>query len=116
MRTTIEDVKDIIDTELDDSRIERHMTTANVLVDSNLAGRLSEEELTEIETWLAAHYIALTSERVAKKEGAGGASIEYAGEFGAGLSATQYGQVAIALDASGTLASLGGKQVSMKSL
>ena len=113
-RTTAADVKIIIDTSLADPDIESIIKTANVLVSAELGSAgLGEDLLTEIERYLTAHLIASTRERMAKKEGAGGASIEYAGAFGAGLDATPYGQTVKALDTSGRMSSLSGKRASM---
>jgi hypothetical protein len=104
MRTNAEDVMNILDdTSLDEDIIEAYINSANVFVTANLASKLSAAVLTEIEKWLSAHMIVSTRERMAKKEGAGGAEIEYIGKFGEGLNGSPYGQMAISLDSSGTL-------------
>ena len=107
-RVSIDDVKAILDnSKLTDPTITAFITSANIFVNSNLGSAgLGEDLLFEIERWLAAHMISVTRERTAKKEGAGGASIEYTGEWGKGLSGSSYGQTAIALDSSGTLTAL----------
>jgi hypothetical protein len=60
--------------------------------------------------------ITVTRERMAKKEGAGGASIEYVGNYGEGLSSTPYGQMVMILDTTGAMASLALKQVKITSI
>ncbi len=109
MRSTVEDVKMIIDTSLEDPVIEAYMTAAyNFMTDVFVGTTLSETILTEIERWLTAHFIASVRERISKEEGAGGAYIRYAGEYGSNLSGTAYGQTAIMMDTSGALAAASG--------
>jgi len=111
VRVTAAEVKAILeDTELTDLVVETYITGANTLVNSVL-GTGTTDLLKEIERWLTAHMIKSTQERIAKKEEAGGAKIEYEGVFGAGLSSTPYGQMVLTLDATGLMASLSGKTV-----
>ncbi len=107
-RTTVDLVKDILDdTGLSDTIIESFIDGANTFVTANLGGKsLSTALLTEIERWIAAHMIASTRERTAKKAGAGGAEIEYTGYWSTGLNGTSYGQMAVTLDTSKTLEAL----------
>ncbi len=109
VRTNATDVKIIMDNvTLLDTIVNSYIISANAMVTDVLGGSgIAEATLTEIERWIAAHLITVTRERTAKKEAAGPASIEYAGEFGTGLSSTAYGQAAIALDYTGKLANLG---------
>ena len=75
---------------------------------------MGDAVIEEIEKWIAAHMVTITRERVAREEGAGGAYIKYAGEWGAGLASTSYGQMAINLDTSNTLQALSeGKRTAM---
>lgn len=108
MRTTVEKVKDILDdTELDDDIIESFINSANIFVTASLSGKgLSDALLAEIERWLSAHMVASTRERTASKEAAGTASIEYSGKWGERLLSTSYGQTAVMMDTSGTLAAI----------
>lgn len=101
--------------DITDEIILSYIIGANRLVSHTLSGAFltSETLLAEIEKWLAAHMIASTRERLAKKEGAGGAFIEYAGEFASGLGSTPYGQMVMILDVSGLMSALGGKSASM---
>jgi hypothetical protein len=43
---------------------------------------------------------------LSKEEGAGGAYIKFAGDWGRGLDGTSHGQMAVMLDTTGTLAAL----------
>jgi len=107
MRTTVQLVKDILDdTALTDNQITSYIGSANVFVTDALGTTLSVAVLAEIERWLTAHMITCTRERSAIKEAAGGASIQYTGAWGAGLLSTSYGQMAVALDTTGTLADI----------
>lgn len=118
MRTTAAEVKQIMpDIELTDVLVEAYIKAANTWLNKimNLSG-LGEEILTEIERWVTAHLITVTRERQAKKEGAGGAFIEYAGDFGEGLKSSSFGQTAIMLDTSGRLAAAGKQSIMMKAL
>jgi len=107
-RTNVNDLKKILDdSALAYSTLSAYIDSANVFVTATLTGQsLSTALLTEIEKWIAAHMVTITRERVAKKEGAGGAFIEYAGQWGRGLASTSYGQMAINLDTSETLQAL----------
>jgi len=108
-RVTATEVKAIMDgVTLADSIVDSYIISANTLVNSAL-GTAETDLLKEIERWTTAHLIAITRERQAVKEGAGGASIEYAGKFGEGLKSTSFGQTVLVLDTSGKMAALGGK-------
>lgn len=116
-RTTIEDVKNIIDTDLPDTEIQAMIDTVSRLVDSVFANcSLSEDVLKDIETYLTAHIIASTKERQGSEEEAGTAKIKYTGKFGEGLSSTTYGQTALLLDTCGQLQNLGKKVASIKAV
>lgn len=114
-RVVAADVTAILDnTALTDVEVEVYITSANALVNQALSGAgLSETILKEIERYVAAHLISVTRERVAEREGAGGAFINYTGKYGGGLESTGYGQTAIAMDTTGQLAALSGKAVEM---
>lgn len=113
MRTTIQDVKDILEpNDLADAVIESIITSASTMLDSLFAGQsVSTALMAEIERWLSAHMIASTVLRQAVDQGAGGAYEKYSGVYGEGLKSTTYGQTALALDNTGTLASSGGKKI-----
>lgn len=106
VRTSAEDVKEIIDTSLTDSQIKAFINTANNLVEQYLAGSsLASCILEDIEKFLTAHLIHLRDPRV-EKESFGDVSQTYQGETGMGLEATQYGQMVTALDQTGKLSSI----------
>ena len=119
-RTTISDVKDILDnTGLSDGVIEAYVGDANVFVTAHLTGEgLSDAILKLIEKWICGHMITMTRERVGKEEGAGGAYIKYTGSWGQGLMSTSYGQMAVELDSSDTLLKLaqGKKEASIRAV
>ena len=114
VRTTAAEVKLILDdTSLSDAIVDSFIISANLFVTDALgSSTLIAAVLADIERWIAAHLISYTRDRQSKKEEAGGAKIEYAGNFdGKGLFATSYGQMAVILDTTGTLEELaGGKQ------
>ena len=108
MRVTGEEVKGIIDTELNVNQILSYITTSNVYVHQRRGNvGLSEDILKQIELWFTAHLISSTKERISKKEEAGSAKVEYVVTFGMGLTSTPYGQACLNLDTSGELAKEG---------
>jgi len=116
-RVTADEVKVVIETELTDPIIEAYISSANVMVTNIMSGsNASSDLLKEIERWLTAHMIAVSKERVASKEGAGGAYIEYSGEFAAGLASTSYGQMVKSLDSTGRFANAGSKRVVFRAI
>lgn len=105
-RITEEDVLSIMDNDLTEGSIEPYVISANVFVTQHLGGKLSDDVLKEVERWIAAHMVATTKDRQIKETGADNAYIKYTGYWSEGLNATSYGQMAIALDSTGTLALL----------
>ena len=119
MRTNITDVRLIITTSITDPQVTAFITSANLFVTNHLGGSvLDAATLQDIERWYTAHMIAMTYERVARKEEAGSAKVEYVGTFAQGLKQTMYGQTAIELDSTGTLDKLadGNKSISIQAL
>lgn len=82
--------------------------TANVVVDQHLADKISNASLLEkIELYLAAHFVALTTERGGLvRSSAMDAAETYANVFESGFRSTRYGQQALALDYTSTLTSI----------
>lgn len=82
------------------------MDTANVLVDDLLgSSSLSAGALKLIETYLAAHLYTLTEERGSLASETFGDSTErYHNVYKAGFNSTRFGQQAIVIDTTGTLA------------
>jgi hypothetical protein len=105
---TIEEVRLICPTTATDAQVQLCLDMAHVTVGTSLAGTSqSEQTLWAIELQLSAHYVCLIDPR-AKDIGDGDTRVSLQrGQDGKGLESTQYGQAAIALDASGTLGSLG---------
>jgi hypothetical protein len=100
------------------------LTSANVIVNDKLSGGVSGKSppsdpmLKQIELYLAAHLLTLTTEKGALiREKMGQSEDEMADIYSAGLQSTRFGQMALMLDSSGTLAqmdisgSAGGKAV-----
>jgi hypothetical protein len=68
-RTNATDVKAIIDTQLTITEVTVFISTANLIVTTNLGNKsLSVATLTEIEKWVSAHLIAITKTRQALKK------------------------------------------------
>lgn len=110
-RVTEAEVKAILDnTTLTNTQVLAYIGSANTLINT-VFGTGTTAILGELEKWVAAHMIAITRERQAKKEEAGGAKIEYTGVYEEGLKSTSYGQMAIFLDSTGLLAALSGKTI-----
>jgi len=113
-RTTADLVNEILDTELTDTVIDAFIAVANSLVTEKLGtSSLGDTRLIQIETWLTAHLIASTLERMPETETLGDASIKYIGKYWKGLEATPYGQNVLLLDTTGLLGLLGKKAVSI---
>jgi len=105
-RVTEEEVQAIMEEYPDD--LTPFMTVASLLVEEELVpiGVLSDDRLKEIERWLSAHFAAVRTP-LATQEGAGPVTqSNQRGSPGKGLASTQYGQNAISLDTTGTLAAL----------
>lgn len=87
------------------------ITAANRLVTrvstcaTNKNMSLSTGLLTDIETWLAAHFYVM-SDRAFSEEKSLSASGKYQGQTGKGLEASSYGQTAMILDYSGCLSAI----------
>ena len=115
-RVTATEVKEILDNStLSDSIVNAYILGANALVNSAL-GTGDTDLLKEIERWMAAHMIASSRERMAQKEGAGGAFIEYTGTSGQELSSTPYGQMVLTLDTTGAMSALGLRKASIRAV
>lgn len=117
-RTTADEVKQIIDTDLSDTIIEGYISGATEVVTYVLGSdtTMSVELKTEIERWLTAHMIASTREQQLSEAKAGPASAKFQGKTGMGLDATLYGQQVKAMDTTGKFATLGGKRASIKAI
>lgn len=111
-RTTPDEVKEILDTDLSDTVIDTFISCATEVI-TNVLGTdttLSEEMKRNIELWLSAHLIAATREQQIQKAGVGGANVTYQGMTGKGLEATLYGQHVLAMDTTGKMMAAISKQ------
>lgn len=114
---TATEVKLIIDTSLSDEIIDAFISGAyEALEEAFSEVSISEGLRKELERWVAAHLIASTREQQLQEAAAGSAKAKFQGKTGMDLRSTFYGQNALSLDYTGTLASLGGKGVSIKAI
>lgn len=110
-----DELREIIDTDLGDSILNAFINSAHYFIQENLLGKgLSANILTQIELWLSAHFLAIRDQRVESEGVAGEWQARYQGKTAMGFEATTYGQQALALDTSGTLASVGLKAVTFE--
>lgn len=80
------------------------------------AGLADTSVLADIELMLAAHYVSLR-DPAPKSVGMGPVNTSFdKGSLGEGLKATYWGQQALALDTTGTLAGVGVKRASIRAL
>jgi len=111
-RVSVDELKEIIETERDESILEAFILAANLTVTEHLGSNsnVSAAQLKEIERWLAAHFLASTLEPQPASEGADRANITYQGVTEKGLNYTSYGQAVQVLDPTGVLAAVVGKK------
>ena len=117
-RVTADEVGAIIDYDTDIiTDISAFITAANLTVTAMLSSAgLSDDQLKEIERWLAAHFIAIQDPRAKSKE-FGDSKEDYEGAVvGEGLKLTRYGQQVLVLDTSGTMASASGPTASISTI
>jgi len=104
-RVSQEDVRGIIETDASIS-LAPFLDTATALTDyvssQDSDSKLTTALLVQVEKYLAAHYYAHREQLYAESQTLD-AKAKYQGDWGRGLSSTQYGQAAIDLDVSGTL-------------
>lgn len=103
-RTDIDKVKTILpaETTLTDPQIQAAIDAATCLVDqlveTSCGGGLSEDCLLQIETYLAAHFAAVTENTLSLSSESSDccckASVTYGFKFGEGIKGTPYGQMA----------------------
>lgn len=82
------------------------MTLANLLVEEELVplAVLSDDRLKEIERWLSAHFAAVRTPLTTQEQAGPVSQYLQRGTPGKRLESTQYGQQALLLDTTGTLA------------
>ena len=76
---------------------------------------ISNALLKQVQTWLAAHLIAMTEPGV-RSERVLSAAVTYDGRTDMGLDGSRFGQMAKTLDSTGCLANLGKRQVGLWNL
>ncbi len=105
-RVTSSEVKGLIKTNFD---VDPFIAIATLMVDESLVNQsLSDARLTQIELWLAAHFVAVAEERGALVSSEKGESKEeYEIKVGEGLNMTRFGQQVLMLDTTGILAEQG---------
>lgn len=109
VRVTAAQVMEIISTSQSTAVVNAFINSAHAVVEANLAGALDETLLTQIELWMAAHFLAMKDQRKSAVK-VGDLSVTYQGQTGMGLKATLYGQQAMSMDTTGKLASLDTKR------
>lgn len=113
-RTTITQVRELLDIDAEDSAIlHNYIRSATIMVDANLLNvGHSTDVLAEIEKYLAAHFAAMYAERGGLiRDTVSAATSEYSDVFTGGLGSTRFGQHAIVMDTSGTLARIGAPKI-----
>lgn len=107
MRSTANDVKQVISTTMADPQIQSLGSVACAYMDQVFSGdvTLSEELLRHIETYITAHLISIHSpeEGLMKTHEVGETKIELTLNPGTGLGASRFGQQAMLLDLTGKL-------------
>lgn len=94
--------------------VEMAITVATTIVDEKLAptGKHSEAALRNLELFLAAHFATLTvKEGPIEMNRIGAVTERYHDIYEAGLNATRFGQQAIVLDTTGTLAGMSAQAI-----
>lgn len=120
-RVTADGVRGIISgTTMTDPGINAFINAANLIINGVYASATStpsEEVLTEIERFYAAHMIASTNYRLPAREKVGDAEVEYSqkveyvGEGYDRLASTFYGQTVLQLDSTGQMNKVGKRAV-----
>jgi len=114
-------VLEILDanTTMDETTVMPFLVVANRIVTDNLTNKgIAADTLREIERWLAAHCIAMSDREtgIAKERIGDNTEVTYSGKTGMGLTATRYGQMAISIDPSKTLAVVGKNKIAFEVL
>lgn len=117
VRTTGSEVEAVLTDDYDGSTsLTPYIAAASSIVDRLAAldssGVLTSAQLTLIETWLSAHCYCMM-DRLMQSEGKGKSSGTVMGVFGKRLESTTYGQMALSLDWSGRLSSIGKQRARM---
>lgn len=112
MSISVSDVQSVIDTDLDVLDIQKYIVTANLIVSEELASSgLSSSRRDQIAKYLAAHFCTLKEPQGRLTElDTDGTRQKFAGSYGSGLRSSPFGQTALMLDTTGTLAAIADDQ------
>jgi hypothetical protein len=107
MAVTVDDVKAIYPT---NQTLTGYLTTANVIKNTQLLDKgLDPTQLDQVTIYLAAHFAVIGLEQGGlrrKRMGEADESYKTPGDFDVGFASTRFGQMAMLLDTSGTLAGM----------
>lgn len=117
-RCTGDYVKNIITTAKTVAQVESYITAANLIVTDNLANEsFSTAKLKEIEAYIAAHAVAMDDPEIAKEKIGQDTEATYnMGKLGEWLQRSRYGEMAVLMDTSGKLASIGKQAAKMEAI
>lgn len=104
VRTTIQKVRNIFNTDLSDNQISSWMDVATALVDDveDADPSVPDKRLEKIERLVTAHLASSQDQRIGNATSET-RSINYQGQYGMALNSTTYGQQAKVLDPTGQL-------------
>jgi hypothetical protein len=104
-RVTPDEVKEIIETTLDDGALSACINAANAMIaaSSTMTTNLSASTLIQIELWLSGHFVTVAEPRI-QLEKIDNVTAQYVVPYGVGLADTAHGKMALALDTTGSLA------------
>ena len=108
-RVTATEVKQIIDVDSNilEADLTIHINAANRIITKVVtSSEMSTDDLKECERWLAAHFIAMGRDPISNIEKAATVGETKGHRLDLGLNNTRFGQMAMAIDTSGALASL----------
>lgn len=117
IRTTIDTVKVIIPTALEDDEIRDIILMANVIVTRQVGGEgLATALLKDLETWMTAHLIAIGKERQPMSEKVGDIWLTFQKNEPGFLQSTSYGQMVLFLDTSGKFQQASNKRIIIRAI
>lgn len=107
-RATDTEVRKIVDVSDDVTDLTPFISAANMLVEAKCGdSSYTEDQLTVIENWLAAHFVAMRDPRLSSESA--GISVGYQNKIDMFLALSHYGQMAMTLDYDGNLTALNKK-------
>lgn len=117
-RVTANEVRNIMETDLEDNSLDAFINSANLLITDLLTGKYSVAILADIELWLSAHF-ASQMDPQAEQEKMGDGQVRYAlaiarSSVGLGLNNTPHGQQVRVLDYLGILADAGKRSAALE--